>query len=269
VTITLPDWLLTSLGALAVLVVVLLAVVGAWFMWAFRNGIGFAVVLGFLWTQAASAAPCRDVVSGAFIKCPETFVLEAGVGVVASLSSQASAGEPTAELALGFDVADANKSPRLDLVAAFRALPGATVDLADPTTFRSMGLEGYLSQPLSSVLRLKPAVLIGLEFRFDGDSAPLHRAARFGYLGVRFDSKAGFLFLGGGGDERLSTAPRDAPQYLPSATVAWRLRLANVTGKVDAYLTGRVILYLRTGYGIREAGSDVAQIGVLIGGGKR
>ena len=145
------------------------------------------LIAGYLWSCLAGfawAGPCTDPVSGRFIKCPETFVIEAGVGVVASLSSQASAGEPTAELAVGFDIADANKSPRLDLVAAFRALPGSTVDLADPTTFRSMGLEGYLSQPLSSVLRLKPAVLIGMEFRFDGDTAPLHRAARFGYLGV-------------------------------------------------------------------------------------
>lgn len=231
------------------------------------------LALGFLWTQlwlpCLFAAPCRDVVTGAFIKCPETFVMDAGLGVVASLSSEASAGEPTAELGVGFDIADANKSPRMDLVARFGALPGATVDLADPTTFRSMGLEGYLSQPLSSVLRLKPAVLIGLEFRFDGDTAPLHRAARFGYLGVRFDSKAGYLFLGAGGDERLSTSDRSTPAYLPSATVAWRVRLANLTGKIDSYLVGRVLVYLRTGYGAADAGSDVAQIGVLIGGGKR
>jgi len=233
----------------------------------------WAWAAGFLWTQlwlpSLFAAPCRDVVTGAFIKCPETFVMDAGLGVVASLSSEASAGEPTAELGVGFDVADANKSPRMDLVARFGALPGATVDLADPTTFRSMGLEGYVSQPLSSVLRLKPAVLIGLEFRFDGDTAPLHRAARFGYLGVRFDSKAGYLFLGAGGDERLSTSDRSTPAYLPSATVAWRVRLGTLTGKIDSYLVGRVLVYLRTGYGAADAGSDVAQIGVLIGGGKR
>lgn len=197
------------------------------------------------------------------------FALDAGVGGVASLSSEASAVEPTAEINAAFDLATNDKSPRLALLAAFRALPGETVSLADPATFRSLGLEGTLSQPLWSNLRLRPAILLGAEFRFAGDEAPLHRAARYAYLGTRMDGDAGYLFLGVGGDERLSTASREAPDYLPAANVSWGLRMGKITGAIDARLVGRVLLYLRLGYGATTAGSDVAQLGVLVGFGAR
>jgi hypothetical protein len=201
---------------------------------------------------------------------PDTdFALDAGLGAVASLSSEASSAEPTAEVNASFDLATNDKSPRLSLAAFFRALPGEAVNLSDPTTFRSLGLEGTLSQPLWSNLRLRPALLLGAEFRFAADEQPLHRAARYAYVGTRVDGDDGYLFLGVGGDERLSVNSRETPQYLPAANVSWRLRLGSITGAIDAALTGRVLLYLRLGYGQASAGSDVAQVGVLIGFGAK
>lgn len=263
------------------------------------------IVAGFLWTQLLpgwlladqfdTTRTCRDD-AGRFMPCSEVsepavtpivdplpsgpapgyepekdsdFGMDAGLGVVASLSSEASSGEPTAEVNATFDVATNDKSPRLALLARFAALPGETVSLSDPTTFRSLGLEATLAQPLWSNLRLRPALMIGAEFRFAGDSEPLHRAARYAYVGTRVDGGDGYLFLGVGGDERLSINSRETPQYLPAAAVGWQLRIANITGKLDAYLTGRVLLYLRLGYGAQSAGSDVAQIGVLVGYGAK
>lgn len=250
----------------------------------------------FLWSSVALCdEPCRDD-SGRFIACEELierhavpivdplptgpapgyepkadtdFALDAGLGVVASLSSDASSAEPTAEVNAAFDVATNDKSPRLALLARFAALPGETVSLSDPATFRSLGIEATLSQPLWSNLRLRPAIQIGAEFRFAGDAEPLHRAARYAYIGTRVDGDAGFLFIGVGGDERLSVNSRDTPQYLPAVSVGWQLRLATITGRLDAYLTGRALLFARIGYQQASAGSDVAQIGVLVGYGAK
>ncbi len=244
------------------------------------------------WTAYALAdQPCKDPKTGRFIACddltegeklpvengtwvapkvtpePEEsdFRLDGGIGGIASLSSDASSAEPTAELNAAFDIATNLKSPRLSLLARFGALPGETVSLSDPTTFRSLGIEGTLSQPLWSNLRIKPAVQLGAEFRFAGDSEPLHRAARYGYLGARVEGEEGYLFLGVGGDERLSTSSRSTPDYLPAANISWRVKLGTLTGVVDAALVGRVLLFLRLGtYGQGSAGSDVAQVGVLI-----
>ncbi len=256
----------------------------------------WAWAAGFLWTQLwlpslFADQPCRDD-AGRFVPCDEVeklpaveypaptpappdtkadgFAMDAGLGVVASLSSEASSGEPTAEVSAAFDVATNEKSPRLSLLGRFGALPGETVSLTDPTTFRSLGIEGTLSQPLWSNLRIRPAVQVGAEFRFSGDEQPLHRAARYGYLGARVEGEDGYLFLGVGGDERLSTSDRSTPAYLPATAVSWSLRIGKITGAIDARLVGRVLLYLRMGYGASDAGSDVAQVGVLVSvGGKR
>lgn len=198
------------------------------------------------------------------------FAAAAGLGAIASLSSEASSAEPTGQISASFDVATNEKSPRASLLATFGALPGQAVSFSDPATFRSLGIEGALSQPLWSNLRVRPAVVVGAEFRFSGETEPLHRASRYGYIGARVEGEDGYLFLGMGGDERLSTADRSTPAYLPAASVTWRLRLGKITGAIDASLVGRVLLYLRLGYGAQDAGSDVAQVGVIVGvGGKR
>lgn len=257
------------------------------------RGAGTLVGLLLLTSIASADQPCRDD-SGRFMPCSEVedpqvkplvdplpipkdthadsdFALDAGLGVIASLSSEASSGEPTAEIALAFDLATNEKSPRLSLLSRFGALPGQSLDLSDPTSFRSLSIEGTLSQPLWSNLRLRPAAKLGAEFRFSGDAEPLHRAARYGYLGVRVEGDPGYLFLGLGGDERLSTSTKDTPSYLPAADVSWRLNVSDLMGwKVDTYVTGRVLLFMRLGwYGATDAGSDVAQVGVMVGYGAK
>ncbi len=261
----------------------------------------YAVLVALLmWAISAYAfadQPCKDPKTGRFISCddlteqeklpvengtwvappppvPETdsdFAMDLGAGAIASLSSDASSAEPTADLSAAFDLAENVKSPRLSLLARFGALPGETVSFGDPSTFRSLGIEGTLSQPLWSNLRVRPAVQVGAEFRFNGDEEPLHRAARYGYIGGRVEGEDGYLFLGIGGDERLSTSDRTTPAYLPAVAVTWRVKLGRVTGAIDAALVGRVLLFARLGYyGQDSAGSDVAQVGVLVSvGGKR
>lgn len=235
----------------------------------------FVVALSFLWTQAAFAAkPCQNA-AGLEIECPDhvqqvvsaedDFTLEAGGGYVASLSSETSKGEPSIDLAIGVDVVKGDElSPRLDLMARFGAFPGETIALEDPTTFRSFAADACVSKQFWKTVIVKPAALFGLEFRFKGAEAePRHRAARYGYLGIRIDGKRGFLFLGAGPDERLSTTSRESPAYLPTAAAFFKLKLGEITGKLKAYLTGRMLAFLRFGYGTSTAGSDVAQFGVL------
>lgn len=260
-----------------------------------------ALLLAFLWSTVAYAGePCKND-AGLEIVCPDYleepavvqappspapspsptptpspspspdagFKVDAGGGVIASLSSETSKGEPTAELALGINLVKGQKNPpRGELLLRYGALPGVTPNLSDPTTFRAFGAEASVSKALSDNLVLKPSLVFGADFRFnEPDVEPRHRAARFFFVGFRIDGDRGFLFLGAGGDERLSTTARDRPSYLPAGTATWRLKVGDVTGNLAAYITGRVVLFLRLGYTALAAGSDIAQLGGMLGWG--
>lgn len=199
------------------------------------------------------------------------FAIDGGLGVAGTLTSEGNQAEPILELGAGFDVSTAEKSPRLDFTGRFGTLQGSTPSLDDPTSFRSVSFEGRLSQPLAKDLVLRPAVLVGIEIRMATDGVePRHQGARYGYLGVQFAGDEGHLFLGAGGDERVSTSRGNSPAYLPAATASWLLRLSEFDGKkFRAYLTGRVIAYVRLGYGAADAGNASATVGFMVGGGNK
>jgi hypothetical protein len=253
---------------------------------------------GFLWTTPLQAAePCRGA-DGKFIECPDhledlqpvplvetspdpspspspspsvDFAIDGGAGLGGTLTSEGNEAEPIAEIGVGFDVSTKAKSPRLDLWARYGTLPGTTPSLEDPTAFQSAAFELRLSQPLADSMLLRPALLVGLEIRIRKEGLePRHNGARFIYLGVQFAGARGYVFLGGGGDERVSTTTRDRPDYLPAVTASWLLKVRDLAGgNLRAYLTGRVLAFLRLGYSAASAGTTSAQFGFMVGGGNK
>lgn len=199
------------------------------------------------------------------------FAIDGGAGLAGTLTSEGNKAEPILELLAGFDVSTAEKSPRLDFAGRFGTLEGSTATLSDPASFRSVSFEGRLSQPLADGLLLRPAVLVGIEIRMaTGGVEPRHQGARYAYLGAQFAGDDGYVFIGAGGDERVSTSVSASPAYLPAVTASWLLKLTEFDGKkFRAYLTGRVIAYARLGYGAADAGNASATVGFMIGGGNK
>lgn len=260
----------------------------------------FLVVLlhSGIWTAAFADQPlCRDD-AGRFTSCTEVFgqehlpvrdvpehvpapadthasdqdfAIDGGVGVAGTLTSEGTKQEPIVEATAGFDLAINEKSPRLDLLGRFGTAQGTTPSLTEPTSFRSVSFEARLSQPLWSNLLVRPTLLAGIEIRIatDGEK-PRHQGVRYICLGGQVAGEPGYFFAGFCGDERVSTSLKADPSYLPSANVTWLLRLRDLAGgNLRAYMVGKIVAYIRMGYGAADAGNATATVGFLIGGGNK
>lgn len=199
------------------------------------------------------------------------FTIDGGAGVAGTLTSSGMKQDPIVHVVAGFDLAVNEKSPRLDLDARFGTAQGGTPTLTEPTSFRSVSFEARLSQPLWRNLLLRPTLMAGIEIRIaNEDEKPRHQGVRYVCLGGQVSGDPGYFFAGVCGDERVSTSLRDDPAYLPSVTAAWLLKLRDLAGgDLRAYLVGKVVAYLRLGYGAADAGNASATVGFMIGGGNK
>jgi hypothetical protein len=199
------------------------------------------------------------------------FAIDGGAGVAGTLTSEGMKQEPIVELLAGIDLATNEKSPRLDLGGRFGTAEGSTPSLAEPTTGRSVSFEARLSQPLWENLLLRPTLMVGIDIRMPTDGErPRHQGARYICLGGQVSGEPGYFFAGVCGDERVSTSTSADLAYLPSATASWLLKLRDLAGgSLRAYLVGKVVAYLRLGYGAADAGNAAAQVGFMVGGGNK
>lgn len=260
-----------------------------------------AVLLALLWTEGARAdQPCRDD-AGLAMPCSEVaeverlpvrdepdfpvtipvpkdthagdadFTIDAGAGVAGTLTAAGMKQEPIVHVVSGFDLATNEKSPRLDLDARFGTAQGGTPSLSAPASFRAVSFEARLSQPLWKNLLLRPALLAGIEIRMETDGEkPRHQGVRYVCLGGQIAGDPGYFFAGVCGDERVSTSLSAEPAYLPSVAASWLLKLRELAGgNLRAYLVGKVVAYLRIGYGAADAGNASATVGFMVGGGNR
>lgn len=199
------------------------------------------------------------------------FTINATGGYSITATGDKTGHAPSVDLAVGFDLSPSIKAPRLELFGYFNSIPGLSEGTGEMDSFGGFGVDALLSQPVAD-LYLRPAVLLGFQTRIDGENTPLHRSARFGYLGVRFAKKdRGGLFVGAGADERMSTRDDDTPDYLPAAILAWRVRIGDIVpgGDLNAWLIGRALLYLRLGYVDPSAGADQVTLALNIGWGNQ
>lgn len=161
-----------------------------------------------------------------------------------------------------FPVAKAELAPRFDVGIGVGSLPGESLSQTDPTTFRTLGVDLGLRQQLARALNFAVRCGIGFVNRMPGESEPRDVTARWWTCGVDFRGAAGWLYVGGGMDSRLSTT------YAPTGHVKGALRIAKAeSGRLKGaalYLGGEAILALRFGYWTEER-RDVLLVGLVAG----
>ncbi len=187
-----------------------------------------------------------------------TMRLSVLAGSLASLSADASGVTPLARLAVDSPLSTKSGWPSLHVVADLSALPGESLEVQDPSTFRAIEFSAALSQPLHERLRFSLYAEAGFASRLPGDTRPRDRAPRWGSLGFRVaTSDRGHLTIGAGGDQRLSG------QWVPAVQVAGAVQLLEVFGG-RAFLVGSAVLGLDvTGSGPDTR--DVIRVGLAIG----
>lgn len=213
-----------------------------------------AIMLAFLWTQAARA---DDV----------TVNVQAG-GLVSLASDADAALAPTARVLVSLPLAKAPAKPAgafpvpplLHLQADFTALPGESVAIEDPTTFRALEFRGGLAQRIHMDVNVDLYAEAGFATRLPGALQARDRAVRWAAAGLRIGRPAerGWLTLTAGADQRLDGLWR------PVVILAGAVELYDGDRALGAhlFLVGEAILGL--GYG-PQAQHDVVRAGVAVG----
>jgi hypothetical protein len=226
----------------------------------FPNPLLLLLVLAALIAAAAARADENDEI-------PPMRLDAMGGGLVSFSTSTETALEPMARLAIVAPLAYGARPPELLVDLDLGALPGDSISITDPATFRSLELALAISwRPwLSSPLKFWGGA--GFATRLPSDPEPRDRTARWAAAGVRLaDDGGNALAVGAGVDERLDGS------YQPTLEVMGSVRLWQPSegSRLDTRLVGRAILGLDFGqYG--SARRDVVQVAIAasVGSGDR
>lgn len=182
---------------------------------------------------------------------------------------------PTVRVDIEAPISSHPAGPALHVTLDVGGLPGETLAIEDPSTFRSVGLEVGLSQPIKPSV-FYPRVYLGAGFasRLPGDREPRNRAPRFALVGVQFqtDSRKARFVLGIGGDQRISTSTHSAT-WEPAVQIMGHavLRTFKVPGtktRASVMLVGDASLHVQMYQ--RAVGDprprDFYRLGIVIGG---
>ncbi len=174
--------------------------------------------------------------------------------------------------------------PMLVVAGEFGALPGESLAIDKPESYRSLKLEVGVAQSLSKKLNFGLYARAGFATRLAGDTAPRDRAPRWIGAGLRFKGNASELTVTLNADQRLSSTA-DLPTTAPSAnagvaTLAYQPTV-EIRGKVPLYQAesgtlkgGKLSIYVNAVLGMdwsargtsqTSARHDVVTAGVLVG----
>lgn len=197
---------------------------------------------------------------------PPTMRLSVLAGALVSLSSDTdTAGAPLARVAVDWDLAPGVRTPDMFLTADFTALPGETVSLGDPETFRALEFElGIRERPFKSIAAWLYAAG-GFATRLPDNPEPLVRTARWLGGGLEFRSRRGdFLRVGLTADQRFDGRFRSAVSIAGAVELYEEKGGALRGGKVS--LVGRALLGLdyASARGA-PARHDIVTVGLAVG----
>lgn len=184
---------------------------------------------------------------------PASMKLSVSAGGVISLGSQDSYSlAPTAIVEVEAKLAATKYAPRLNVIVSLSSLPGQSLNINDPSTFRSVEFESGIQQGIPSVYP-KIYAGFGLATRLPGDTKPRVNAAKYFTAGVLFTTKShdSYLYVGGGPDQRLS----NSYLYQATAHIEGKVKLATVGG-VKSFLVGNAIL---------GSVSSLVRVGITVG----
>jgi hypothetical protein len=195
-------------------------------------------------------------------------------GGIVSLSSEAQAAvSPLARLDVEAPIPIGSRPdwwPRLHVVADFTALPGESVQLAAPETFKALEFGVGVSQRLfgGGGQEVRAYASAGFATRLPDDPTPRDKTVRYASAGLRFAAldRSAHLQLGLGGDQRLDGSWQ-AAVVVDGAVTLYRAREGTLKGARVA-LVGSAILGLDLSTyssGLSGGRRDVVRVGVAIG----
>lgn len=169
--------------------------------------------------------------------------------------------------------------PRLVVAGEFGALPGESLEISKPESFRSLKMEIAVAQTLSPKLNFGLYARAGFATRLAGDNTPRDRAPRWAGVGLRFKGDASELIVTFNADQRLSSTadakatPAAGPTLAYQATVEisghvpiLRKAVGAQEAKMSIYVNAILGLDLSARYASLSGGRhDVVVAGVAIG----
>lgn len=223
------------------------------------------LLLALLFAAPAFAQAPPDVPAPVSAPGPRVTILAGGL---ASLGGDTgSAVTPLARVAVELPLAQAALSPRLHVTADLSALPGETVTLEDPATFRAIEFSLAVSQRLHRKVNFGLYAEAGFASRLPADPAPRVRAARWLCGGLRFGAFGrGWLEVGLGVDQR-----HTAGEYQPAVVVAGAVTLYEREG---GFLAGAAMQLIGSAVlgadfvgwpGYSSGRGDVVRVGIGVG----
>lgn len=245
-------------GAAAILALYALVALPAIAEEAVSAGIARGLVLSALLQDAPTPAPSPEPSPSS-----STSVQVYGGALVSFGSDAGTAATPTARIEVAADVADTRLSPTVRVLADLSALPGDSVDVASPETYKALEFSVSIAQPLSERLRFRLRAAAGFSSKLPGDPEARDKAARWADFGVEFGSDRGRLALGIGPDQRL-----DGAAYVPSVHVSGIVGLwSNDQGAQVAFAGDAILgLDLSSSYpDVPVARRDVIRAGLMVG----
>lgn len=211
---------------------------------------------------------------------PEGMKVAILAGGLVSMSSETEGGKvaPLARIAVSGPLAlpgiEARHLPRMFVSADFTALPGDTIDLRSPETFKALELRLGVAQRVAPELAAGDQRIVtqlyaaaGFATRLSGENEPRDRAPRFGEIGVRLEERTSgsFIAVGLAADQRLDG------RYQPAVVIGGAVQLYEVDSGTlrgaRALLVGNAILGLDLSYvtGRTPARRDQVRVGIAIG----
>lgn len=189
----------------------------------------------------------------------------AGGGLVSMASAVSAATVPTALIFVDAPISTNAHPFRVQALTVLSALPGETLDISKPETFRAVEFSLRVAQRPADSLLFSVYAEAGFATRLPGDFTPRDKTARWAGAGIAFDQNArGALSVGAGVDQRLSG------QYVAAAHVRGYVALWKAGPNSDieggeVRLVGEAILGLDFGASVRSARRDVVRLGVTVG----
>lgn len=209
------------------------------------------LVAGSLWSEVARAQSPR----------PEDVELSALAGGVVSLATEAEVGvSPLMALEVATPLSSWEMTPRLRVRLKLTDLPGETVVLQDPRSYRAVEASMTICQPIDDSIYIDLCLEAGFASRLPTDPGPLNKAARWGAGLARFGRTGrGWLTVGLARDQRLDGL------YRWTAVVAGAVKMAEAFG-VEAQVVGDAILGIETGPNASRR--DLVRVGLAVGVGR-
>jgi hypothetical protein len=168
--------------------------------------------------------------------------------------------------------------PRLVVDGELGALPGESLEISKPESFRSLKMAVAIAQALSPKLNFGLYAHAGFATRLAGDQTPRDKAPRWIGAGLRFKGDASELIVTLNADQRLSStadvqAAPGPPTLAYQATVEikghvpiLRKAIAGQEAKMSVYVNAILGLDLSARYASLSGGRhDVVAVGVAVG----